>query len=282
MKTILLACLGLVGICPIASAGTSILNPNRPYSFKLSSFETAGLGTTGLLLKVRVDGGPPLRLILDSGAEHLTLDRKAAARSGHTGGAPVVFMGAKGSLGAAFRTEAAIVQIEDLTLRDCEMVVAERKLIDGIDGAIPLSLFSSFLVHLDIPGRSLSLEPFDSASPSTRDFIQAVPQKHLLFFETQLRNGFTGYVLLDTGAAVNVISKSAATELQRAHWFTEVISLRAGMRALALAPSVEMDLSAMGRRHQLTLCGILGYPGLSGSVITVDYRDARVQIRPAR
>jgi len=234
-------------------------------------------------MKVRVDGGPPLRLILDSGAEHLTLNRKAAARSGHTGGSPVIFMGAKGSLGAAFRTEAAIVQIEDLTFRDCALVIAERKLMDGIDGAIPLSLFSSFLIHLDVPGRSLSLEPFDSASPaSTADFVQAIPQNHLLFLETQLRNGYTGYVLLDTGAAVNVISKDAAAELHHSHRFTEVVALRLGMHALALDPFVEMDLSEMSRRHQLTLCGILGYPGLSGSVITVDYRDARVRISSAR
>src|SRR5467141_2497935 len=43
----------------------------------------------GMLLKVRINGGPALRLLLDSGAQDIVVDRKAARKSGHWTGAEV-------------------------------------------------------------------------------------------------------------------------------------------------------------------------------------------------
>src|ERR1035441_2231749 len=58
----------------------------RHYSLKLNAVITPEAQTMGLYLKTRIDGGPVLRMLLDSGAQHIVLDKRAAAKAGRTAG----------------------------------------------------------------------------------------------------------------------------------------------------------------------------------------------------
>ena len=71
----------------------------------------------GLYLKVRIDGGPALRLLLDSGAQHIVLDRRAAAKVGHARGTAFELVGVGGPPKVCKRTAPATVTIGDLTLQ---------------------------------------------------------------------------------------------------------------------------------------------------------------------
>ena len=271
------------------------------YKLKLTTFVVPPYGPAGLLLKVRVDGGPVLRLLLDSGSEFLVLDKKAAARSGHSpaGARDFKLVGAGASPRAARREMAATVEMGGLTLRDCPLIVVEGKLLEGIDGVIPLAMFAGFLVHLDVPGRVMELQPHPAQGMGSVLGFAAVRNDHnLLFVPTRLNGTHEGYLLLDTGSSFNVISNVAARALKRpgglapsmtlmggvgvtdGRVFSTGVSFQFGERLVEMQPVVSVDLGGMARHHGLDVSGVIGYPALAESVLTISYPDSLVRIEP--
>jgi hypothetical protein len=53
---------------------------------------------------------------------------------------------------------------------------------------------------------------------------------------------------------------------------------RVGSRVLVADPAVVVDLSDLTRHHHFEISGVLGYPALRDSVVTVDYRDSLVRM----
>jgi len=185
-----------------------------------------------LILKVRIDGGPVLRLLLDSGAQFIVLDKTAAARSGHSAGSELDLVGVGRRPKAARMAKAGSVGIGDLVFHDCELIVAEGRLLDGIDGVIPLSLFAGFLVRLDIPGKTLDLRPYPPGEPVGDGELSHVrASNNLLFIKAVLNEFREGYVLLDTGAFVNAISESTARALKYTPAFAFPVKLQSGAGA---------------------------------------------------
>jgi hypothetical protein len=43
-------------------------------------------------------------------------------------------------------------------------------------------------------------------------------------------------------------------------------------------PAVVVDLSALASHHGFAIAGVLGYPALRRSILTIDYRDALIRI----
>ena len=102
--------------------------------------------------------------------------------------------------------------------------------------------------------------------------------------------------MLDTGATFSALSAEAA-RASRNYWsLANVISLRGsaggidgfqlpagvrfrcGDRVLSGDPAVVVDLSDFARHHRFEISGILGYPALRNSIVTIDYRDSLVRI----
>src|SRR3974377_2284778 len=79
--------------CGVAHVSTA----SQPYRLGLTSVVNPPSGAMGLILKARVNGGPVLRLLVDSGAQYLVLDRKAARKSGQLSGAELDLVGAGAS-----------------------------------------------------------------------------------------------------------------------------------------------------------------------------------------
>jgi hypothetical protein len=303
---------GLVATCFAASSpdlpslpvpapsveGPRLASAYQPYRLKLNSI-TPQAGAMGLILKTRVNGGPVLRLLLDSGAEFLVLDQRAARKSSSTGGTELDLVSAGSSTRAARMTTADVVQAGEITFHNCPMLVVGGQLMEGIDGVIPLSLFGDFLIHLDVFGGVLNVEPYPEA-PQGADaaFVRTLAQHNLLFVPTRLEESHEGYLLLDTGSSYNVISINAADALGRPRRATEAmpmiagagdaggwkvpgsVAFRFGGRTLALDPVVAVDLAEMSRRHQINVSGVIGCPALAGSVLTVNYRESLIRIQP--
>jgi predicted aspartyl protease len=284
-----------------ATNGAEPVNPNRHYSLKLNSLISPQSQVQGLYLKARIDGGPPLRLLLDSGAKYIVLDKRRAASLGRRTGLTLDLVGFGPSLKTATQIEAGAVEIGDLTLRGCEIVTIEGRILDGVDGVVPLSLFARFLLRLDVPGRTLELDPYPpDALVQDGSYSVARADNNMLFLEAGLENSKPenskpGYMLLDTGASFNAVSAAAAGRWKDYRVLYPVVPLLGGTGAtegfrlppgvrfhfgaqvVSADPAVVVDLSNLSNHHGFPIAGVLGYPALLRSVVTIDYRDALVR-----
>jgi len=287
------------GASPAGESASEPLHFDHSYRLRLDRLAAPSVGPTGLLVRARINRGPELRLLLDSGAQHVVLDRRTAARSGCKGGAALDLV-EPGAAGAepATRLDDNTVAMSGLELNDVPVLISGRRLADGVDGVLPLSLFAKFLIRLDIPGRSLDLEPYPAGEPDDPGAVRAVASNRLLFLKGVFNETREGYFLLDTGASYNAISPALSRELNHGIAGAESISVqngsadmeaplfrfparvRFGSRELSVNPVVAVDLSASSRYHGLEVSGLIGYPALSGCVITVNYRDGLVRIDP--
>ena len=273
-------------------------SPLQHYSLKLTAVYDGPLAPMGLVLKARVNGGPALRLLLDSGAQDIALSRKEAARMGLSGQPGLHLVGMGASLGTAVRLSPGRMESGGLVLENCPMFSTDAPMREGIDGVVPLWLFAGFMVRLDVPHKTLDLEPFDdSAAPGGDTGFRAVrAHQGMLFLEARMNESATGYMLLDTGAVYNGISPGAARAWPNYRLMGQNISLasssgdldglllppgvefRLGSHVLKADPAVVVDLSAMSKLHAFEVSGVIGYPALRGSVVTIDYRDGLVRV----
>jgi hypothetical protein len=184
-----------------------------------------------------------------------------------------------------------------LQYRDCQVDVAPRRLAGGIDGVIPISLFAGFLVRLDLPGKALDLTPYPEPGPVPFGFEPATLRDGLLFLRGAMNNAPPGNILLDTGACYSAVSRRTArllsasllapTDLRGPNgpvdggFLEGAVRFEVAGRSLTGEPVVAVDLSAFSALNGLETDGVLGYPALRFSVLTVDYRDALVRIDSA-
>jgi len=289
-----------LGASPSSIEAPQPASAQRSYRLKLGAFAVAAGPSVGLIVRARINGGPPLRLLLDSGSQYVVLDRKTAGKSGCTGGSELDLVGAGSPApGTAKALTAETIEIGDFSLRNVPMLITAHRIADGIDGAIPLSLFAGFLIRLDVPTRTLDLLPYPPRQAEAGGAVQAVSVNQLLFLRGVFDETCEGYFLLDTGAAYNAVSQELSQKLNRfkalaptlvpvqggttamdAPLFRDTAKLRFGSRELVSGPVVTIDLSTASRYHNLEVSGLIGYPALRDSVLTVNYRDRLVRIDP--
>ncbi len=278
----------------IVILGLSALNAGHRVS--LGPYVLPPARTLGLIVKARVNGGPVLRLLLDSGTQYLVLDRKSAGKSACAGGGDLDLVGAGGPATLVKRLQARTVELGDLTLRDVPVLIANRQLPDGLQGVFPLSALAEFFIRLDIPGKSLDLQPYPREQAEAQGMQPAVSSNQLLFLKGTVNETHEGYFLLDTGASYNAISRNMVRRLNISEALASLIPLQGGVaemdaplltgqvrlrlptNELARGPVVALDLSTASRYHNLEVSGLIGYPALSGSVLSVNYRDSLVVI----
>jgi hypothetical protein len=290
-----------LGVCLAASAPPA---PGLPggaasYRIKLDRFVVPPNLAAGLLVKARINGGPLLSLLVDSGTQCVVLNRTAALRSHCAGGADLEMIGAGAASATLVKRQVAdTLELGDLTLRDVPMIVADRKLADGIQGALPLSIFSEFLISLDFPAKQLDLLPYRDGVADNSTAVPVLSSNRLLFVKGRVNEARDGYFLLDTGAAFTAISQDLAGQLRipeilaahvplrggvaeiSAPLLTDSIRLQFGSRQPVNGPVVAVDLSTASRYHGFEISGLIGYSALYDSVLTINYRDRFIRIRP--
>ena len=277
-------------------ASCHLVSPLRRYSLKLESFVPTPGRAIGVLLKARINGGRPLRLVLDSGAEHVVLSSSTARAVGLPSGPSLSLVGfGRMEAGGSLR-HAGTVEVGPLTFHDCAVDVVTHKVVEGADGVLPLVLFSDFLVALDFPRKDLELSPYQSTSSASPHFTRALAVNAVLFLRTALNERHDGYFLLDTGAAHNAISRrigevlggpgvgAPTTFVRGAAGLSEVQQMRGEVRFRTAGQEITsndvvmVDLDTISRYNGLEVAGLLGYPALKEYVVTVNYRDALVRM----
>jgi predicted aspartyl protease len=280
----------LLGVCSATYASA--------YRIQLEPFIVPPGGAVGLVARVRINGGRTLRLLVDSGAQFVVLTRSAARKSGCVGGAELELVGA----GAASATpvkhlRADALQIGDLTLRGVPLLIVERELADGIQGALPLSVFAGFLIRLDVAGNALRLLPYPTGPEDETTAIPILSNNQLLFVKGTVNETHQGYFLLDTGSSYSAISRNLARELHFSELLAHHVALQGGTAAMdapllsgsvrlrfgsqiAAGPIVAVDLSTASRYHEIEISGLIGYAALRDFMLTVNYRDGLIRLDP--
>jgi predicted aspartyl protease len=292
----------ILGVCVGASDPETVPHlPGAPpgYRIKLDPYVAPPAITVGLLVKVRINGGPMLRLLLDSGTQYIVLNRRAALKSGCAGGSDIELVGAGApSATRVKQLHADTLQVGELTLRGVPLLITELSIADGIQGALPMSIFAGFLIRLDISGKALDLSPYPAEPVDLAGAIRAFSNHQLLFVKGTVNETREGYFLLDTGASYTAISRNLARQLNfsdllaprvalqggtadmDAPLLNGSVRLRFGSRQLATGPVVAVDLSTTSRYHGLEISGLIGYAALRDSVLTVSYREGLIRISP--
>jgi hypothetical protein len=250
---------------------------------------------SGALLQVRINGGAPLHLLLDSGAAHITLDARASAKSAIRAVSESQMVGLGESPARAARSGmAATVDAGGLQFRNCRVDMAPGRLAAGIDGVIPLSLFGRFLIRLDLPGKALDLMPYADGAAQTAGSARMIPRGDVLFVRGSLDGALEGYILLDTGASYSAISRPAAQALGsslvstvglrgaggavKGDEIAAAIRFHIAGQSLTAEPVVALDLAGFSASNGVETVGVLGYPALRASILTVNYRDGLVRV----
>ena len=194
----------------------------------------------GYGLRVTLNGVSS-RLLLDTGASGILVDRKVAEKAGikplvtsQTGG-----IGDKGGM-AGFLGYADSIKVGDLEFQRCYVKVVDQRSVIGDDGLIGADVFSNFLIDIDFPNQKLRLSQLPARpgdpkpgsgqeasspagpvfhdryiAPEMRTFTQVFRFGHYLLVPTKLNDLPPKLFMIDTGAFGNVISPSAAKEVTK-------------------------------------------------------------------
>jgi hypothetical protein len=284
-----------VSSTPAQKAPPELASPYQPYELKLRPFYPIPNRPAGVLLQGRINGGRPLRLVLDSGAEFIVIGAKAARSAGLSGGAEMELVGL-GSRSARVGL-AETVEIGPVRFRNCRVALVDGNVVEGADGVIPLSFFSDFLLRLNLPEKTLGLIPYPRQQEPALPSARAVTKCDLLLVAAVLNGKQSGHVVLDTAAFCSAISREVAGSLSGSRLAPE-IRIEAGTGAATgqlvssavrfqiagqeLIPNevVALDLSNLSRHYGIHVVGVLGFPALRPYVLTISYRNALVKIEP--
>lgn len=189
----------------------------------------------GLTVKVN---GVSSRLLLDTGASGILIDRKTAEKAG-VKSIEDIQIGGFGDAGptAGFLGRAGKIQVGELEFDDCLVQVASGRSVLDSDGLIGANVFRHFLVDIYMPANKLKLselppspdEPasdisLDSQSsrpphrhdryipPEMKDYTPIFEFGHGLLIPTSVNSMPPKLFLIDTGSFDNMLSLAEAKE----------------------------------------------------------------------
>ncbi len=261
----------------------------------------------GQVLKVSIEGGKPLSLVLDTGASGILLTQAAVDKAGlsHLGSTEVRGIGDKGARGAFFAI-AESCAIEKLKYKTCMLGATEGKkgVAAAEDGLIGTDVFSDYIVTIDFQRHTLHLLPLPDRPPNPQGYDRdPLPTEagftpvfrfgHHLYISTKVNQKSTGLFLLDTGSSLSAIDSTFArltskiSRDERMH----VTGVSGSVSQVFEADKAELQFARFRQRnlgltsfnlnnspeHQpVRMDGILGFPVLVMFRLSLDYRNGLI------
>jgi len=289
--------------CRLANKLTSTEIPMEPLLMDPNHMRGIGLALTV--------NGEKVRLMLDTGASGILINRRIAERAGITKAfaSKVSGIGDKGERDSYFGY-ANSIKIGNLEFQGCHVEVLEKRSVLGDDGLIGADFFEDFLVDLSFPERKLKLTELPKRPNETRNGTEDEPQDryvapemqsyarifrfdHDLLVPTSVNDTTWRLFLLDTGSLANQISPEAAREITKVHddpdmtvqglsgyvkkvYSADKVMLQFGHLRQQNEDIVSIDLSSVSRSTGTEVSGILGFVMLHFLDIKIDYRDGLV------
>jgi predicted aspartyl protease len=276
---------------------TRVASSLESYHFRLADLVPAPGKLQGLLLTARINGGKPLRLLLDSGAEGIYLSSRAAKKLDleSVGEARIAGLGQTGAVSGQVAL-ARTLSIDAFQLENPILHVMDFVWLTEADGVIGTDVFEDFLVRIDAQKRTMDLVPYSAQSQANG--TRAYRVGHYLLVEGSANNRSQGYFMVDTGASSTVIASKAATSILPDAFGQEVnlrdargpvrggtaapASLHFGGRELWDGQAVALDLTDFSKQAGVEILGVLGFPALRQSPFTINYRDGWVEFTNPR
>jgi predicted aspartyl protease len=187
--------------------------------------------------------GQESKLLLDTGAHGIAIDRRVAQKAGLIGLSDTT-LGGFGDQGKSkgYVAIANSVKVGALEFRDCPVVIVDKRSVLGEDGFIGADVFQEFLIDLDFPSKKLRLGKLPNiqgedsgtavdtvptySSVANRivpasfsfSFSRVFRFGHMLLIPTEVGDPpTTRLFLIDTGSPRNMFSVNAAREITKVH-----------------------------------------------------------------
>ena len=201
----------------------------------------------GYGLKVDINGSKG-KLLLDSGASGILINRKMAEKAGVEPMARTDFhgIGDKGTIGG-FIGLANSIKIGGLELQGCIVEVSDKGSVADTDGIIGSDVFGAFLVDIDFPHYKFHLTPLPPTPPRSdnekaliakypnigrfrdavtppefKNFTPVYRFNHMLLIPTRVNELPGKLFLIDTGAFSDTISPQTAREATKVRSESEI------------------------------------------------------------
>ncbi len=224
----------------------------------------------GYGLSVRVNGVSS-RLLLDTGASGILIDRKTAEKAG-VKSITDIHVGGIGDAGAAagFLGHADKIKVGELEFDDCFVEVTSARSIIGSDGLIGANVFRNFLVDIymhahkmklselppypDQPASEISLDSQSSQQsswhdryipPEMKDFTPIFIFGHGLLIPASVNSSPPKLFLIDTGAFDNQLSLAEAKEVTKVgtEYATEVKGMSGKVKTVYSAANATIQFA---------------------------------------
>jgi predicted aspartyl protease len=258
-------------------------------------------------LEVEVNG-KKLKLVLDTGAGGILIQRSTAEKLGVTrlSDATLNGFGDNAKLRTGYIGLAERVGIGKVEFHDAVIKVSNQEFVDIQDGLIGTDVFSQFLITMDFAAKTLRLDPLPGYQPGTEESMDATGPAdrqgwtrfyqfgHMLLIPTRVGESREALFVIDTGAARTLISYDMAAEVSKLDR-DDKLGLRgingevadiyqtgnlflqfAGFRQRNMGMTA-FDMWTQSRGIGTEISGFLGLPVLSLFTITIDYRDGMVK-----
>lgn len=278
-----------------------LASPYAAYRLPLSGFRPNTSAQDGILVTARINGGKPLRLLVDTGARGIVIYARAARNLGLETIVASRLTGLGDPGGGESRVVLARrVEFGDLAFDECLVEVSERSLTTGADGVLGADVFGRFKIGVDAREGVLQLTPFDDSAAAPPDVSQAsvtaVGMRNLLLLKARVEGGKEGLFLVDTGAAFTAVSREylppalplgRPVELQGAQgpvggaFRVAPLAFRVGGLALVEHAPLAVDLRSISQLEGIEIAGILGYSMLGKTPFTIDLRTGIVEFARA-
>ncbi len=278
---------------------TRITSGAAAYHFPLTRFIRSADKTQGLLLTARINGGKPLRLLLDSGAEGIYLNSRAASKLDLEllAEARIAGLGQKAAIDGQVAL-ARTVTLEQFQMENSILHVMDLAWLPDADGVIGTEVFKDFLVRIDAPRHTLDLLPLEDQPSRGITTIPAYRVGHYLLVQGSANDRAQGYFMVDTGASSTVVAPRAASSVLPSGFGQEVSlrDARGPIRGATLAPvslkvagrqwwdtqAVTLDLADLSRQTGVEILGVLGFPLLRQAAVVINYRDGLIEFEQKR
>ena len=276
-----------------------------PYRLPMKILRSGESRSTGWILPLRMNGGRPLRLLLDTGSRGMLISRGNAEslRLEPLGTAALGGFGDershRGQVALAKHVSVGAFQANDVLVES-----VDRTFSDDLDGLVGTDLFRHFRITLNGPEKMLELQPFEDADPAegggerpwSRHAVASQPDGslrlagHLLLAPVRFGGERTNFVI-DSGAAFSMIQEREAFIPLRMVTLTglsgtvDAPQLPRPLRVeIAGSPAVlrdvvASDLSGIGAHFGIPIEGFIGFPLLNRAVTSLDLRSGSLTIK---
>jgi Tfp pilus assembly protein PilF len=287
-------------------------DPPSEADIPLSAIIHYGTGAiSGYRMKALINGSKTANLHLDTGVNGILINRRFAEKTKleiisarHMKG-----FGDAGPRGG-YLAQAQSVQIGPLQFLDAEINVLEKGLAPDTDGIIGANFFAQYLVTLNFPQNRIELHPLplidgkpysdpESWKELDRTKCPEIASFHSmgelgnLFIPTIISNSRNnkkaGFFVLDTGGAINLLSREFAAEITgfsqdygelrgisgivKAYRTFDEITLRIGNFTQKQGLMYGTSLKNTSRDYGFEISGVISNPLLTHLAVTIDYRD---------